>query len=81
MDTFKRFPTLAGLVKLVMQKQIAALINDTNKNEEMAIELVKQSVQKTPSLFHFIRPDSRSLALTHVSFEDGPHDLRPGMIS
>lgn len=43
-DTFKRFPTLAAFVKFFMHYQIAALINDTNKNEEMAIELVKQLV-------------------------------------
>lgn len=50
MDTFKRFPTLATLVKVVMHYQIAALIKDTNKNEEMAIELVKQSVLVIPCL-------------------------------
>ncbi|KAH8781076.1 cytochrome P450 [Diaporthe sp. PMI_573] len=56
-DTFKRFPTLAGLVKLVMRKQIAALINDTNKNEEMAIELVKQRTS---------RPTTRNDFLTRI---------------
>lgn len=41
-DSFKRFPMLAEIVKLIMHRQIAALIDDTNKNEDMAIELVKQ---------------------------------------
>lgn len=41
-DSFKRFPMLASIVKLVMHKQIAALIDDTNKNEELAIKLVNR---------------------------------------
>lgn len=41
-DSFKRFPTLAKVVKFVMHKPIAALIDDTNKNEELAIKLVNK---------------------------------------
>lgn len=41
-DSFKRFPTLAEVVKFIMHKQIAALIEDTNKNEALAIELVNK---------------------------------------
>ncbi|KAI1379809.1 putative cytochrome P450 [Hypoxylon crocopeplum] len=56
-DTFKRFPTLAEVVKFIMRKQIAALINDTNKNEELAIELVKKRVS---------RPTTRKDFLTRI---------------
>lgn len=45
-----------------MHYQIAALIKDTNKNEEMAIELVQQSVLRTFSSFsyasQFLKSDS-----------------------
>ncbi|KAI2463952.1 putative cytochrome P450 [Annulohypoxylon bovei var. microspora] len=56
-DSFKRFPTLASIVKLVMHRQIAALIDDTNKNEELAIKLVERRVS---------RPSTRKDFLTRI---------------
>ncbi|OTA58824.1 putative cytochrome P450 [Hypoxylon sp. EC38] len=56
-DSFKRFPMLAEIVKFIMHKQIAALIDDTNKNEELAIKLVERRVS---------RPTTRKDFLTRI---------------
>ncbi|KAI0883029.1 putative cytochrome P450 [Annulohypoxylon maeteangense] len=56
-DSFKRFPMLASIVKLIMHKQIATLIDDTNKNEELAIKLVERRVS---------RPSTRKDFLTRI---------------
>ncbi|KAI2601923.1 putative cytochrome P450 [Hypoxylon sp. NC1633] len=56
-DSFKRFPILARIVKLIMHRQIATLIEDTNKNEELAIKLVKRRVS---------RPTTRKDFLTRI---------------
>lgn len=41
-DTMKRFPLLASVVKVAIASKIEKLIRDTRRNEDMAIELVEQ---------------------------------------
>lgn len=67
-DSFKRFPMLASIVKLVMHKQIAALIDDTNKNEELAIKLVNRRVS---------RPVTRKDFLTRILEQRSRVDADP----
>ncbi|KAI0839483.1 putative cytochrome P450 [Hypoxylon sp. FL0890] len=67
-DTFKRFPMLAEIVKLIMHKQISALIDDTNKNEELAIKLVERRVS---------RPVTRKDFLTRILAQRTQVDADP----
>lgn len=45
MDVFKRFPTLGKILAVVLHPQIKRLTKDTAANEDMAIDLVKRSVE------------------------------------
>ncbi|XXH01255.1 hypothetical protein Hte_007609 [Hypoxylon texense] len=67
-DSFKRFPMLAEIVKLIMRKQIAALIDDTNKNEDLAIKLVNRRVS---------RPTTRKDFLTRILAQRAQVDVDP----
>lgn len=46
-DVFKRFPTVAGLLMVVVGGKIKKLMKETSTNEEYAIELVNRYVGKT----------------------------------
>ncbi|KAI1206780.1 putative cytochrome P450 [Annulohypoxylon truncatum] len=65
-DSLKRFPMLASIVKLVMHKQIAVLIDDTNKNEDLAIKLVNRRVS---------RPITRKDFLTRILEQRTKHKV------
>ncbi|KAI1409852.1 putative cytochrome P450 [Hypoxylon sp. FL1857] len=67
-DSFKRFPMLASIVKLIMHRQISALIDDTNKNEELAIKLVERRVS---------RPTTRKDFLTRILAQRAQVDVDP----
>lgn len=46
-DVFKRFPTFAGILMVVIGGKIKKLMEETATNEEYAIELVNRYVAKT----------------------------------
>ncbi|KAI4859907.1 cytochrome P450 [Hypoxylon rubiginosum] len=53
-DTFKRFPAAAKVVGVLLRKQLAKLIKDTTRNEEIAIELVKKRIERKTSRKDFM---------------------------
>ncbi|KAI1771516.1 putative cytochrome P450 [Hypoxylon cercidicola] len=67
-DSFKRFPMLAEVVKLIMRKQIAALVDDANKNEELAIKLINGRVS---------HPTTRKDFLTRILAQRARVDADP----
>ncbi|KAI2631794.1 putative cytochrome P450 [Xylaria nigripes] len=64
-DTFKRFPALAGIAKVIMSSKIDALVRDTSRNEEMAIDLISQRIKRDTD-----RKDFYTRILEHRNDDD-----------
>ncbi|KAK3321254.1 putative cytochrome P450 [Cercophora scortea] len=53
-DSFKRFPAVARLLGVVLRRQIALLVEDTRRNEDMAIELVSKRIAQSSNRKDFM---------------------------
>ncbi|KAI0146309.1 putative cytochrome P450 [Xylariaceae sp. FL1272] len=63
-DTMKRFPGVAKLIRFLLRKKISELTEGTQKNEDMAIELVNRRIQRRIS-----RRDFMTRILEHRDLE------------
>ncbi|KAI8627402.1 cytochrome P450 [Xylariaceae sp. FL1651] len=67
-DTFKRFPTAAKAIHILAAKQISKLYEDTEENEDMAIELINKRINTKTS-----RKDFMTRILEYR--DEGRHDV------
>ncbi|KAJ2990397.1 hypothetical protein NUW58_g2604 [Xylaria curta] len=68
-DVIKRFPILGGIVKFCFSGMIARIVQDTARNEDMAIELVKRRIDRKTDRKDFMTRilESRELDRAQVS--------------
>ncbi|RYP13364.1 hypothetical protein DL765_006905 [Monosporascus sp. GIB2] len=70
-DTFKRFPRVASIFKALFPSKLSALIRDTERNEEMAIELIRKRINRKTD-----RKDFYTRILEHRDDEDRASDIQ-----